>query len=432
MNALSPRPVQGNGVYRHGIGARSMSMAGADAAWSRGAMDALAANPAGLTTLEQPTLDLGMTLGAAQGEFRNRANGESSLRNSWGAIPDAAFGLPLGQSRFTAALGLLTDAALRGRWSYFDTPGGADGGTSYGRQNHHSDVLLLRAPLAVAWELNPYVSLGGSVALLYNENNIQVPYIFQNHPALNGFKTLLDLSTSGFGWNGQAGLLVRPHADWQIGITYKSSATLNPDGDASGNASAQLRSLGGNLAAAQPDFHYNAEIETQFPHIISLGVSWKPASAWRLAVQADWINWADAFDNLPITLTDGTNPDLNAVLGSNRIDDTIPLGWRDRWVYRAGVEYALSAQWTLRTGYAFGESPIPSEWVTPLNASILEHTISAGVGYEVGRYRFDLAYQWNLPNEESVDLSGYRAGEYSASTVDVSVHWIGLTSRIRF
>ena len=58
--------------------------------------------------------------------------------------------------------------------------------------------------------------------------------------------------------------------------------------------------------------------------------------------------------------TSGNNADLNAFLGSNSINDIVPLRWRDRLVYRAGVEFSLTENLTLRAGYSFGESPLPA------------------------------------------------------------------------
>ena len=48
MLALWNAPANANGIYRDGIGARSMSMGGADVAWAEDPLGALGANPAGL------------------------------------------------------------------------------------------------------------------------------------------------------------------------------------------------------------------------------------------------------------------------------------------------------------------------------------------------------------------------------------------------
>jgi len=62
----------------------------------------------------------------------------------------------------------------------------------------------------------------------------------------------------------------------------------------------------------------------------------------------------------------------------------------------------------------------------------MEHTLTTGFGYRHGRYHVDVAYQYDLPHRERVGVSGYQAGEYSNSSVEVGIHWVGLTTGIRF
>jgi len=67
-----------------------------------------------------------------------------------------------------------------------------------------------------------------------------------------------------------------------------------------------------------------------------------------------------------------------------------------------------------------------------MTAAIMEHTVTAGMGYHWRNWQFDLAYQYDLPAEQNVGTSGLRSGEYSNSSTEVSVHWIALTTSIRF
>ncbi len=304
--------------------------------------------------------------------------------------------------------------------------------TSYGLQKHRSEILVLRSGLGVGMQLNEKLSIGGGLGLIYNENRLDAPYIFQTQPTLKGFKTLLDLETSGFGWNGNLGILFRPITNLQFGVIYKSGTTVHSKGDASGNAQAQLTSLGGGFAGARPDFHYDAEVVNHFPQIVAAGLSWQPHARWRFSGQVDWVNWSDAFDRLPVKLSNGNNADFNALLGSDSAKDYVPLSWRDQIVYRVGAEFAVTEKFRLRGGYSYAKSPVPDKTLTPLTAVITEHTVTTGFGYEQGRYKFDLAYQWDLPAEQRVGNSGLRAGEYSNSATKIGIHWVGITTGVRF
>lgn len=431
--ALFTRPaVAGTSPYTNGVGARSMSLGGADVAWADDAIGALGANPAGLSSLEQIELNLGATGAIPTGHFQNSVNDRGRLSEHLEVGPDFALGGPIGSTPFSFGIGVLPKAGLTAYWHYVDPPGGLDARTSYGARESTSKILLLRTEAAVSVKLGSMFSLGASLNLDYNENRLQTPYVFQTQPQLRGFKTLLDLSTSGWGVSAGAGLLFKPHKNFQIGVAYQSPTTIGSEGGASGDAGAQLESLGGPFAGVRHDFHYRAEVDNTFPQMISGGLSWKFLPHWRLALQADWVNWSDAFDTLPVKLSEGNNRDLNTFLGKNSLQDNIPLNWRDRWVYRAGLEYEVTENFVLRAGYVYSKSPVPDETLTPLTAAISEHTVTVGAGYQWSRYRIDLAYQWDLPATRNVGDSSYFSGEYSHTSTQVGVHWIALTTSVHF
>jgi len=426
LAAVLHSPADANGILRNGIGARAMGLGGAVVASPDGPLDSMAINPAGLSLLSRPTLDLGITGVTAHGSFRNRANGDGELSSDPGFIPDGAFGARLGP--VSVGLGVTTVSGLVADWDYVDTPGGA-GGTSYGRQEHRSSIFVLRSAAGAAYQVTPSLSIGATAGLIYNENALKAPYIFQTQPQLRGLKTLLDLETRGYGWNASAGVLYRPHPDVQLGLSYTSPTSVHTEGEATGNVGAQLATLG---LAARPDFRYDAEVDTKFPQVVAAGVAWDVFPRWRLNLQVDWIDWSDSFDRLPIKLTNGNNADVNGLVGADTIKEEPRLKWHDRFVYRVGVEYAILDNLSLRLGYAYGKSPVPDETLTPLTGVIMEHTIAAGAGYRWSRFRLDLGYQYDIPTSRHVGESRLLSGEYSGSQVEVGIHSVGLTGSYRF
>ena len=420
-----------NGIYRNGVGARSMALGGTEVARADDPLGAMAANPAGLAYLKDPTLQLSLAGAFLDGRFTNPANTDGQLETLGGIIPDVAFGLPLKAIPVTLGFSITPTSLLQADWRYVDAPGGLDGITSYGLRQHRSEIIVLRSAMGFGVALGQALSVGGSVGLMYNKNSLEAPYIFQSQPTLKGFKTLLNLGTDGFGVNGTVGLLARPLETLQVGITYTTRTVIHSDGDASGNAAAQLISLGPPFSGARPDFHYDAEVRTVFPQMVSGGLAWQAHPRLQLALQLDWIDWSNAFDRLPVKLTNGNNADINSLVGSSSLEDVVPLNWKDRLVARAGLEYAISEGLWLRGGYSYGKSPVPDGTLTPLTAAITEHTITAGLGYRFGRYQVDFAYQWDLPTSQRVGVSELQSGEYSNSKVELGIHWVGITLSIR-
>jgi long-chain fatty acid transport protein len=427
--------IQANGIYGNGVGARSMAMGGADLAWSVDPLGAMGANPAGLGFLIASEFDLGVVSGFAQGHFSKPGVSNGDLAETPGALPEAALGIPIGKLPVTIGLSFVPESMLLADWHYTDPPGGLNGTTSYEYQENKSEILMLRSALGAGVKINSKLSFGASVGLVYNENYLKTPYVFQNlqpgpndpnNSAYDGAKTLLDLHTSGFGWNAQVGMIFRATTNLQFGISYQSETRLNTTGDASGDPYAQF-----NVPPGALPFHYDANVRNIFPQDVSAGVSWKFHPQWRLALQTDWIDWADAFQTLPVSLSNGNNTTVNSVLGSS-FKDSVPLNWRDEFVYRAGLEFNVTENLVLRIGYCYCNSPVPDSTLTPMTAAIMEHTLTAGIGYHWRRFQFDLAYQYDFPATQNIGTSGLHSGEYSHSSTEVSAHTLAFTTSMRF
>jgi len=424
-----------NGIYGNGVGARSMAMGGADVAWATDPLAAMGVNPAGLGFLTAPELDLGGIGGIVQGHFNKPGVSSGDLDETPEALPEGAFAIPVGKSPVVAGLSFVPESMLLANWHYNDPPGGLGGTTSYGYQKNKSEILSLRSAFGAAVKITPDFSFGASVGLIYNQNQLTAPYIFQNlepgpngpaNSALDGAKTLLNLRTSGWGWNAQVGLIYRATPDLQFGLSYESETKVNSTGDASGDPSRQFGLPQGTLP-----FHYDATVTNTFPQEVMAGASWKFYPQWRLALQVDWIDWADAFHNLPLQFSGGSNATVNGALGSS-FEESIPLNWQSEFVYRAGVEFDVTDNLVLRAGYCYGSSPVPNSTLTPLTAAIMEHTLTAGIGYHWKQFQVDLAYQYDLPATESIGASSLHSGEYSNSSIKVSAQTLALTTTVRF
>jgi long-chain fatty acid transport protein len=422
-----PPAMLGSGIFTDGQSARAMALGGASTADARGPLDALAANPAALSVIRAPTLDLGLQAAWAHGEFSNSANDHNTM-NSSGVLGNGAFAMGLGP--VTIGLGFIPDSVLRSDWRYRDAPGGADGGTTYGFRANDSEIELLRYALGASWQITPKLSFGGSVGLLYNRNRLNSPYILQSDPVLRSAKVLLDMQTEGWGWNGQFGLLWKPLDTLQLGLSYTLQSRIHSSGRAYVNANVQLDRLG--LGAADPDANFDAEVTNTFPQIVSAGVAWRAVPKLNVIGQVDWVNWAGSFDTLEVRLTHPDNADFRALLLGQQVHDDVPLNWRDQFVFRFGLEYEINPHWTARIGYRYGRDPVPAETLTPLNAAIPEHVLGVGVGYRAGRFSTDLAYQWQFAHRQSVGASQLLSGEYSNSSTEVSEQWLALTTTIEF
>lgn len=407
--------------YWNTASVRSNGLGGVYVASSTDVVDALAANPAGLSVLRGGNLDLAVDTVFARGSFSNPVNNNAPLATDPGVLPYGAFGMPIGHSKFSFGVGAMPELLANADWRYVDAPGTA--GATYGLQEQKSAIDAVRFAGGLGYAVNSRLSLGVTVGAVYNSNTYDAPYIFQSQPQLAGLKTLLNMHTNGEGWNASFGALAQATHKLQVGVAFKTRTVISTTGNATGDAYAQFAALGIN---APSTFAYTAKVQNVLPESVVANVAWQATHKWLFAFQTDWINWKDSFVVLPVSMTNGTNAVINSVVGGNSFNDGIPLHWKDQYAFHAGVERRLLESTVLRFGFAHANSPVPDSTLTPLDGAILTNEISAGLGYTHGRSRIDVSYGFRPENTQQVAQSSLLAGEYSNSSVSVGTQSLAL------
>ena len=414
--------------YSNTASARSMALGGVYVPSASDPLDALTANPAGLTYLGGRTLDLTVNTVFPRGAFSNSVNSDAQLSQAPGVLPYGAFGMPIGHSRFSFGIGFAPDLMSVADWHYVDAPGVA--GASYGLQEQKSAILAGRAMGGLGISLGKKLSIGVTLGADYNTNTLDAPYIFQSQPVLKGLKTLLDLNTAGYGWNGSVGALIRPSKKVELGLAWKSSTVILSNGTASGNVGAQFTALG--LGGVPSAFNYTAQVRNVLPQSVLGSVSWYANPRWVLAFQTNWVNWHNAFVNLPVTLTGGTNAAINGLVNSTSLVDGVPLNWKDQYSFHVGAERLLTEETSLRFGFSHENDPIPSSTLSPLTAAIMSNQISTGFVFHPGHSRFEISYAFDPTAQAKVQQSALLSGEYSNSTVKVGTQSLMLNYGLQF
>ncbi len=419
--------MQAQDVYSNTVSAMSHAMGGVYVPSSSGVLDALNANPAGLSTLSARSLEFAMAGVFARGSFSNSVNQNVSLDTNPGVVPAGAFGMPIGHSRFSIGAGLIPDLSSMANWTLLDAPGTA--GASYGTQKYVSQILALRAVAGVSFSLTPALSVGATLGGDYNSNKLEGPSVFQTDPALAGLKTLLNSHTTGLGWNYGFGILASPSHNITVGAAWRSSTAIDSHGTAIGDLSAQLAALG---MSVRPDFQYSAHVPYVLPQSVTGHMAGRVHARWLLAFQTNWVNWKNAFNIQTVELSNGNNAGLNALLGRTSVTDRQPLNWKNQITFHGGFARLITKSLTIRGGYQHGNSPVPNSTLTPLTAGIMKDRLTTGLGYRHGRARFDLAYSFGLRGHASVGQSAMLAGEYSYSRIGIGTQALMLTTSIQF
>jgi len=249
-------------------------------------------------------------------------------------------------------------------------------------------MQLIIAPTA-AFKIAPNHSIGISPLLGYQR--------FKAY-GLQGFSPLSNdpgnLTNNGvddaFGWGVRVGYLGKITPTITIGAAYASKMDFQEFDKYSG------------LFAQQGDF--------DVPENYNLGVAWQATPALKLALDYQRINYSgvDSVSNTsepPIAFPCGNgNP---TCLGGN---SGIGFGWEDMDVWKLGMEYKYSKQWTLRAGYSHTDQPIPSVDVTfnSVAPAVIDDHITLGFTYTLASgNEVTMAYMHGFSNDVSGPVNQY-------------------------
>jgi len=179
----------------------------------------------------------------------------------------------------------------------------------------------------------------------------------------------------GYGFN--LGLLLAPSESTRVGIAYRSGIRHTLKGRADfENAPAAL------VAATGRFVDTGVRSSVKLPDMLSASLAHRIGTRALLLADVTWTRWSTLrelrfrFDN------------------PKEADGVTTLEWKNAWRYSAGLSYRWSRRWTLRTGIAYDQTPIPNaQRRTPRIPGEDRRWIAVGASYQPSRsLRLDVGY----------------------------------------
>ena len=448
-------------------------------------------NPAGIAFLDAPVIDVQFGLMVPRLEFSNALNNEKG-RKSYYPLPALSYASPEPGGAIAWGIGAFTQGGMGADFFLnHDLFRLTDG--SFWKQDYFSQLAVMQGGPSIAWRISPEFAVGASAHLVYSQMEFRMPYslspsalggiidsrtgltfgdMFSAPPSAGGFgysevtasAKMLDLTAFGFG--GKIGLAWKPSDRTSIGLCYTSATPLTyKNGTAGMDMTAQLNDAFGRAVqgALQQDpsltpaeaqqmvarmftqlgidlsagvaANYDLEAELTFPQSIGFGASYAFDTNFRMAVDVEWINWAEAFDVMTLNLAGGDNANINRLLGNDgTFSLEFPLAWEDATVMRVGLEYEPVQELTLRAGGAFGTNPVPATTLFPVFPAITENHAMVGATVRLfGVLGLHAAYEHAFPNTEKSAATNLLAREYDNSTdiLGEDIYHVSLSWTIR-
>lgn len=486
----TPAALAANGASPVGISAKSAGRGGTDAAVASGALSAVV-NPALLTELGHFNMDGSLLWLFTRTRFRNDLN--DRLATSYDTF-GPAFGIawgpntpPLGEANADTPRLDASGSALHFGLNVFGPAGGGSDiklrtAVYPEGEKEGSTFSFISAMPSVAWRLQPDLSIGLGVHLLYltmekqglvgrttessngqvfaywNPNNTPItpraPFLVNNQSVTwadvfslagtsdsNASSRITISDASGFGLAAHIGFLWKPASNVSLGLHYRSPGFVpEVNGDAEIDANRAIEALNadpnlqallqGVLETYLPDRgtrsfsgKYDFTIKDfDLPAVLGTGVAWQPTPNVLLAMDVRWLMWSQGFGQHDVKLEGGSNNDINEINGTPDLNTQNLLGWRDQLVVALGATVAVNENVVVRAGYNYGRDPIPSHALSP-SAGIVEHHATLGATYYFNQWDLDFAYVYALPNTDKVTYSQLQS-EYDGLNVKAEQHFL--------
>ncbi len=191
-----------------------------------------------------------------------------------------------------------------------------------------------------SYQIGDMFSIAGGIRMIYASANVSN---FAVRP--DGLMVNRGMNGDTFEWGYNLAASVRPTADMNISVTYRSDVDLDLEGDViMGTNYPGMYSMatGGAVSVPAPGVFS-----------VSLAYTFGPATVDLTWDRTFWSEYETIAFNYDVPIL---HPVLNAAF-----TPAIPKNWDDSSAYRIGLDYVLNADVTLMAGFAYDETPVPED-----------------------------------------------------------------------
>jgi long-chain fatty acid transport protein len=398
LASLAVTQALSSGFQLNEHGARAMGMGGAFSAKAND-LSALYFNPAGLAYQKGFGVYLGGTAIMPKSTYTNPAGTSTDMVSQTFLLPNAYLGYELGNG-LAIGLGVFAPFGLGTEW-----PAGWEGR----RLALKTDVQAIVINPTVAYRINECFMVGAGFSWMTSKvemsRNVATYSVIAVPPTPAPTDGLFAMEGTGNTFSFNAGAIYKPMPALSIGLSYRHTASVDFEGDATFT----------NMQALQPYFPGGAGTATiKFPNQIFAGISYDVNENLTLEFDYQWVGWS-TYDSLIVNLPTGPVAPFPPQLGGPRSLQTTQKAekaWTNSYVLRLGGEYRMN-EWSFRAGFIYDATPQPNKFVEPILPDANRYEGTIGLGYKfAGNWSVDVAYQYISFAERTV--TGPTTGDLNA------------------
>jgi long-chain fatty acid transport protein len=262
---------------------------------------------------------------------------------------------------------------------------------------------------SVGWQVTDNLSVGAGFSAQYAEATLSsaIDFATPNGAPPGVLDGKGEMNGDDWGYGFDLGLLYTITDSSRVGLSYRSAIKHTLEG----RASFDVPALAAGIQALGLFVDTTGSAEVELPASASLGCVQELGDRFALMMDIVWTEWS-SFDELRIEYD------------SNQADSVTDESWNDTWRVMVGGEYYANADWTLRGGIAFDESPVPDvAHRTPRIPDTDRMWLTAGLGYRASEnVAVDFGYAHVFSDDAKINQMSATGdnlvGDYAA-TADV-------------
>lgn len=263
----------------------------------------------------------------------------------------------------------------------------------------------------VAWQVIPNLSVAFGVDYMRALNSSRM---MLDQSLFGAADAEMKIEGEGDGWGYNIGALLNISEKIRLGLAYRSRIKVDQKGDMDVDGIAPaLQPLFGSAA-----FDTGVNTSSTFPEIYGIGIAYYPDEQLVFDFDMEWVRWS-SFQRMELDLDD-------EVPAAGLSDSSMPFDWKDSLQFKAGLNYTVNRAFSLRTGYAFINNPVPDHTLSPANPDSDQHNFSIGAGYGINKWIIDFYYNYSYFKDRNVN-NNVLSGEY-----ENCMHYTGLSTGYRF
>lgn len=316
-------------------------------------------NPAAMMLFDRPSLSVGAVYIDPTVDIKGRDSDMFTSNNIApnALVPNAHFIFPI-NDKWAVGTSMTTNFGLA-----TDFPKSYAGGPVGGK----TDLKTVNLNLSGAYRLNDNFSFGLGANAVYADAEItrhvgigaaKLPPALGVTPSTTAAKLKGD--DWGYGWN--AGVLYEFNQDNRLSLTYRSKVKVKFE---DGKFSNDLPAMAGGLAGSS----VKGKLDLNLPDIWEFSGYHKVAPKWALHYSAAYTGWSEF-------------KELTAYQKNNGKElFHKPEHFKDAWRLALGTTYFYDDSWTFRTGIAYDQTPVRSEYRSISIPDQDRYWLSAGTTY---------------------------------------------------